>query len=283
MPYTIGRRGVLRGAGTLAAAGALPATLPWDLALAQGASPNTTLRIGMTASAVPLPNGMPDQGAEGHRFMGITLFDHLVMWDLSQGDKAAPLRPGLATAWKPDPDRPEALDLHPARGRDASTTARSSTPRTWSSPTTAPSGTTRPSSTRAAPPRRAAACRPSPNGTPRGRTPSSSRRARSDSQVPYGATWIGITHKAAWEAAGRDWDKFMQHAVGTGPWKLESFSIRERAVLVRNPDYWEEARIPKVGKLVLLSRCRSRIPASPRCAPTRWTSSRRRRPTPSPR
>ena len=59
-----------------------PRRLPYDLAMAQGA-PTTTLRVGMTASAVPLSNGVPDQGAEGHRFMGITLYDQLAMWDLS--------------------------------------------------------------------------------------------------------------------------------------------------------------------------------------------------------
>jgi hypothetical protein len=37
----------------------------------------------MTAAAVPLSNGVPDQRAEGHRFMGITLYDQLAMWDLT--------------------------------------------------------------------------------------------------------------------------------------------------------------------------------------------------------
>ncbi len=35
--------------------------------LAQG-----TLRIGMTASDIPLTTGQPDQGGEGQRFMGLT-------------------------------------------------------------------------------------------------------------------------------------------------------------------------------------------------------------------
>jgi ABC-type transport system substrate-binding protein len=73
-----------------------------------------------------------------------------------------------------------------------------------------------------------------------------------DSTVPYGVSWIGIVHQGAWEAAGRNWDAYMPKAVGTGPWKLESFSIRERAVLVRNPDYWDAARVPKCERLVLL-------------------------------
>ena len=67
-----------------------------------------------------------------------------------------------------------------------------------------------------------------------------------------GLTWIGITHQGAWEAAGRDWDRYMNRAVGTGPWKMESFAIRERCVLTRNADYWEAARTPRVARLVLL-------------------------------
>ncbi|MFC7692909.1 ABC transporter substrate-binding protein [Paeniroseomonas aquatica] len=75
---------------------------------------------------------------------------------------------------------------------------------------------------------------------------------RPDSLVPFGLTWVGITHQGAWEAAGRDWDRFMQRAVGTGPWKMESFSIRERCVMTRNAEYWDAPRIPKCARLVLL-------------------------------
>ena len=42
-----------------------------------------TLRIAMTASDIPLPNGQTDQGAEGMRFMGYTVFEALVGYDLS--------------------------------------------------------------------------------------------------------------------------------------------------------------------------------------------------------
>jgi peptide/nickel transport system substrate-binding protein len=54
------------------------------LALAQG-----TLRIGMTASDIPLTTGQTDQGGEGMRFMGYTVYDGLINWDLS----SAPRRP----------------------------------------------------------------------------------------------------------------------------------------------------------------------------------------------
>jgi ABC-type transport system substrate-binding protein len=73
-----------------------------------------------------------------------------------------------------------------------------------------------------------------------------------DSTVPFTITWVGITHRGAWEAAGKSWDAYLNKAVGTGPWKLDSFNLRERAVLLRNPDYWEAGRVPKCEKLILL-------------------------------
>jgi len=61
-----------------------------------------TLTIGMTAGDLPQTNGNPDQGFEGYRFVGYNLYDALVLWDLSQGDKAADIKPGLATEWHID-------------------------------------------------------------------------------------------------------------------------------------------------------------------------------------
>jgi peptide/nickel transport system substrate-binding protein len=60
-----------------------------------------TLRIGMTAADIPLTTGQPDQGFEGYRFAGYTIYDALVNWDLSKADAIADIRPGLATSWAP--------------------------------------------------------------------------------------------------------------------------------------------------------------------------------------
>ncbi len=61
-----------------------------------------TLRIGMTAADIPLTTGQTDQGGEGQRFMGYTVYDALINWDLSSADKASQLVPGLATDWRAD-------------------------------------------------------------------------------------------------------------------------------------------------------------------------------------
>src|SRR5271169_1244856 len=60
----------------------------------------TVLRIGMTAADIPRTLGQPDQGFEGNRFTGLTMYDALTMWDLSSADKPSVLIPGLATEWK---------------------------------------------------------------------------------------------------------------------------------------------------------------------------------------
>src|ERR1700704_3825941 len=60
------------------------------------------LRIGMTASDIPLTTGQADNGGEGMRFMGYTVYDGLINWDLSSADKPSDLVPGLAVSWSVD-------------------------------------------------------------------------------------------------------------------------------------------------------------------------------------
>src|SRR5258707_8290250 len=76
----------------------------WAIGAARAES---TLRIGMTAADIPQTTGIPDQGGEGYRFIGYQLYDALVNWDLSRADVVAPLTPGLATEWHPDPADPK--------------------------------------------------------------------------------------------------------------------------------------------------------------------------------
>ena len=62
----------------------------------------------MTAGDLPATTGNPDQGFEGYRFVGYNLYDSLVLWDLSQdADKAADIKPGLATEWQVDEANPK--------------------------------------------------------------------------------------------------------------------------------------------------------------------------------
>src|SRR3954463_5722507 len=70
--------------------------------LPQLAGAETVLRIGLNAADIPRTLGQPDQGFEGNRFTGLTMYDALTMWDLSSAEKASVMIPGLATEWKGD-------------------------------------------------------------------------------------------------------------------------------------------------------------------------------------
>src|SRR5207248_2217715 len=60
------------------------------------------LRIGMTAADIANTAGIPDQGFEGYRFVGYQLYDALVRWDLSQGERLPDIAPALAESWEVD-------------------------------------------------------------------------------------------------------------------------------------------------------------------------------------
>src|SRR5580693_10526677 len=72
------------------------------IGLPGNAGAETVMRIGMTAADIPRTLGQPDQGFEGNRFTGLTMYDALTMWDLSSADRPSVMIPGLATEWKVD-------------------------------------------------------------------------------------------------------------------------------------------------------------------------------------
>ena len=57
------------------------------------AQAESVLRVAMTASDIPDWAGQSDQGAEGYRFVGNSLYDGLINWDLSRSDVEASLTP----------------------------------------------------------------------------------------------------------------------------------------------------------------------------------------------
>jgi peptide/nickel transport system substrate-binding protein len=78
-------------------------TLLWTpVATAQGRG--GVLRIGMTAADIAYTAGQPDQGFEGFRFIGYPLYEALVRWDLSQGERLPDIAPSLAESWEVDKD-----------------------------------------------------------------------------------------------------------------------------------------------------------------------------------
>src|SRR5258708_6943764 len=68
----------------------------------QSAHAESVLRVAMTLADIPLTTGQSSQGGEGQGFIGVTLYDALVNWDLWKRDEPAKLIPGLATSWSVD-------------------------------------------------------------------------------------------------------------------------------------------------------------------------------------
>ena len=222
---------------------ALAGTTP---ALAQG-----TLRIGMTASDIPLTTGQADQGGEGMRFIGYTLYDALINWDLSSADRPSELIPGLATEWSVDPEDTttwtftlrDGVTFHDGSAFDAEAVV-------WNLDKLLDD------SAEQYDPRQAA------QGASRIPAIESYRvvddlaveivTAEPDATLPHQLAWILMSSPANWEAMDKDWEQVAASPSGTGPWKLMDFVPRERAVLVPNEEYWDDARVPKLDELILL-------------------------------
>src|SRR6516165_8768933 len=246
------------------------APLAVGLALAAGATlpaiaqAETIMRIGMTAADIPRTLGQPDQGFEGNRFTGLTMYDGLTMWDLSSADKASVLIPGLATEWAVDAtDKKKwTFKLRPGvKFHDGSPFNADAV--VWNVDKVLKQD--------------AVQFDPSQVGVTASRMPTlaSARKIddmtvelttkEPDSFLPINLTNLFMASPAKWQklfdaAQGGEtkaksqvaWAAFAKDASGTGPWKMSSFTPRERLELVRNENYWDKARVPKVDKMVLL-------------------------------
>src|SRR6201996_7350804 len=233
-------------------------------ALPHRGNAETIVRIGMTAADIPRTSGQPDQGFEGNRFAGFTMYDGLTLWDLSSEDKASVIVPGLATEWKvSDSDHTKwifklrpGVTFHDGSPFNADAVV-------WN----VDKGLNK----------EAAQYDPGQVGatTPRMPTLVSARKvddlsvelttSEPDSFLPINLTNLYIASPAKWQklydaASGADakaksaaaWEAFARDASGTGPWKMTSFTPRERLEVVKNENYWDKARIPHVDKMVLL-------------------------------
>lgn len=241
------RREFLGGSAATAAAvlaGAAPAA-------AQPAADRATLRVAMTVADIPLTTGQPSQGAEGNRFLGITLYDPLVAWDLSKAEAPARMRPGLAEAWSVDPNNDRAWTFRLRQGvrfHDGSAFTAESV--AWNLAKLID---------RDAPQfdRQQAAQGSLYTGSiERWRVldPHSIEiTTRSpDAVLPFQLQNLFFSSPARWEEVGRSWERFAERPSGTGPYVAERFVPRERLEARRNADYWDRDRIPKHERLALL-------------------------------
>jgi peptide/nickel transport system substrate-binding protein len=244
MPINSTRRDILTASG-LAALPLIGAGTPAQ------AQQERVLRYGISMADIPQTTGQPDRGAGAYQFTGHTLYDPLVAWEMDVADRPGKLVPGLATSWEADPaDRRkwvfrlrQGVTFHDGSAFNADAVI-------WNFDKVL---------NQQAPhfdQRQAAQVRPRLPSVASYRkvddmTVEVTTRAV-DSFFPYQMLWFLISSPAQYERLGRSWDRFAQEPSGTGPFRLARLVPRERAELVRNPTYWNPARMPKVDRVILV-------------------------------
>jgi peptide/nickel transport system substrate-binding protein len=244
---SLSRRALL-GATGLAAAPLLPGDWAPRPANAQQ---ERVLRYGISMADIPQTTGQPDRGAGAYQFTGHTLYDPLVAWEMDVADRPGRLVPGLATGWEADPaDRRrwvfrlrQGVKFHDGSDFDADAVI-------WNFEKVLNPGAPQFDQ------RQAAQVRPRLPSVAAWRkldamTVEVTTRAV-DSFFPYQMLWFLISSPAQYERLGRSWERFAAEPSGTGPFRLARLVPRERAELVRNPTYWNPARMPKADRIVLV-------------------------------
>src|SRR6267378_3119965 len=218
---------------------------PTGVALAQG-----TLRIGMTASDIPYTGGQTDNGFEGFRFVGYQIYEPLIAWDLTRGDRLAPLVPGLAESWEARKDAPtkwvfklrKGVTFHDGSPFNADAVVFSyESIKKKDAPHFDPYGSGQVSFRLAS----LTGVTKLDDHTVEFET------AKPTSFVPYQICYMLIVSPAQWNKV-KDWRKFAEQPSGTGPFRVTKFVPRERLELEANKSYWDAKRRPKIDRLVLL-------------------------------
>jgi peptide/nickel transport system substrate-binding protein len=210
-----------------------------------------TLRIGMTASDIPYTGGQADNGFEGLRFVGYQIYEPLINWDLTRGDRLPALTPGLAESWEVRKDNPLLWTFKLRKGvqfHDGSPFNADAVVFTFESVKNKDA--------------------PQFDRVGAGNTgfrlslikkvkkiddyTVEVESVKPSSFVPYQLLYVMMVSPANWNKVGKDWRKYAESPSGTGPLKVTRFVPRERLELEANRAYWNPKRMPKVDKLVLL-------------------------------
>ncbi len=210
-----------------------------------------TLTVGMTAGDLPITTGNPDQGFEGYRFVGFNLYDSLILWDLSNGDKATDIKPGLATGWHIDEANNKRWIFTLRQGvkwHDGCDFTADDVVWNMSHST---------------------------NEKVPEFDPSQFAQARSylgnyakvekiddhtvafetkvpDSLWPYEISYVLMISPCRAKEVKYNWVDYAQRPSGTGPYKFDKAVPHQRMELVPNAAYWDKARVPKQDRLVLV-------------------------------
>jgi ABC-type transport system substrate-binding protein len=217
----------------------------------------------MTATDIPKTHGQPDQAFEGNRLTGLTLYDALTAWDYETGTRVMPM---LATEWAVDPaDKTQwVFKLRPGISFKDGTPFNADAV-VWNVQKVLDKS--------------AAHYDPSQVGwtAPRMPTLRSARKiddmtvafttSEPDSFLAINLVNLFMASPAQWQAkfdkvtadvtdpaqrSAAAWRAFNADPSGTGAFHLAKLVPRERLELVRNADYWDKPRVPKIDRIVMV-------------------------------
>lgn len=206
-----------------------------------------TLRLGMTANDIPLAWGQPDNGFEGFRFVGLQLYDALINFDLTATDKPSTLIPGLAESWSVDDTKTkwtfklrQGVKFHDGSEFDADAvvfnmdklfddkspqfSARQASLVNFRMPSFK-------------------AVKKIDKYTVEFETKTP------DSFFPFQICYFLMASPTEW-AKTKDWNAFQPS--GTGPFKFDKSTARERLELVPFKEHWDASRVPKLDRVILM-------------------------------
>jgi peptide/nickel transport system substrate-binding protein len=209
------------------------------------------VRIGLTISDIPTTRGQPDQGSQGVMWMGLTLFDPLVTFDLTVKDRPADIAPGLATEWSANPKEPNIWTFklrNDVKFHDGSKFNADAV--IWNLDKLFKKDSPQYDERQVA---QVIWRMPSVSAYRKvGEYEIEIQTKEPDGFLPYQLTYTYFSSPAQWEKVGRNWEAFAKSPSGTGPWKLDRLVPRERAELIVNKEYWDVKRRPQIDRLVLL-------------------------------
>ncbi|MEZ5855164.1 MAG: ABC transporter substrate-binding protein [Hyphomicrobiaceae bacterium] len=227
--------------GTLAGLAMTP-VLPPSTAHSQG-----TLRVGMTANDIPLAWGQPDNGFEGFRFVGLQIYDALINFDLTATDKPSTLIPGLAESWSVDGTKTkwtfklrQGVKFHDGSEFDADAVVFNMDKLFDEK---APQFSARQGSLVNFRMPGFKAVKKIDKYTVEFETKTP------DSFFPFQICYFLMASPTEW-AKTKDWNKFTPS--GTGPFKFDKATARERLELVPFKGHWDPSRVPKLERVVLM-------------------------------
>jgi peptide/nickel transport system substrate-binding protein len=212
-----------------------------------------TLVVGMTAGDLPITTGNPDQGFEGYRFVGYSLYDSLILWDLSKNaaDKATDIKPGLATEWHIDEanDKRWIFKLRDGvKWHDGCNFTAEDVVWNFNHSTNDKAPEFDPAQFAQA---RAYLLNTGVASKIDDHTVAFDTKV-TDSLLPYELSyWLLISPCRAKEVK-YNWTEYAQRPSGTGPYRFADAVPHQRLELVPNKDYWDKARVPSQDRLVLV-------------------------------